>query len=78
MVAEPAGEGHADSTYVKAHRASAGASAASEGPQGQGIGSARGGRAAKIHALVDGDGKPVAILWTPASMHGSRVLSRCF
>ncbi|MCL1914252.1 MAG: hypothetical protein FWG10_10355 [Eubacteriaceae bacterium] len=72
IAAEPAGEGHVDSTYEKAHRAAAGAAASSEGPKGQGIGSARGGRAAKIHTLVDGGGRPVAILWTPASMHDSK------
>ncbi|MCL1913258.1 MAG: IS5 family transposase [Eubacteriaceae bacterium] len=72
IAAGPAGEGHVDSTYAKGHRASAGAAASSEGSRGQGIDSARGGRAAKTHALADGGGKPVAILWTPASMHDGK------
>src|SRR6516165_7062455 len=45
-----------DSTIVKAHRA---ASGAKRGEKKQAIGISRGGRTTKIHAVVDGKGRPL-------------------
>ena|GEM_PF-2212279 len=78
IAAEPVGEGHIDSTYIKARCAPSGAAVSPEGSLGQGIDLACGGRATKIYALVDGGGEPVAIMWTPANMHGSRAAAPLF
>ena len=51
-----------DSTSVKAHRHSAGARGKGE----EAIGSSRGGRGTKIHAVCDGLGYPLAFELTPA------------
>ncbi len=55
-----------DSSAVQAHRSAAGArkSPAKTGDQEQAIGRSRGGRTTKIHALVDGEGRPHALLLT--------------
>ena len=55
-----------DSTAVKAHRSSAGARRSPEkrGDQEQAIGRSRGGRTTKIHAIVDDEGRPHALLLT--------------
>jgi transposase len=54
-----------DSTAVKAHRCASG------GPGGeaaQAIGRSRGGRGTKVHAVVDGKGRPCALLLTGAQV----------
>ena len=48
-----------DSTHVKVHRC---ASHPAGGPAAQAMGTTRGGRNTKIHAVVDGAGKPVRLL----------------
>jgi putative transposase len=48
-----------DSTTAKAHRSAAG------GTEEQAIGRSRGGRTTKIHAVVDGQGRPLAFEITP-------------
>lgn len=50
-----------DSTHAKAHRCAAGG----KGADAQAIGHSRGGRITKLRALVDGMGRPVAIVITP-------------
>ena len=51
-----------DSTTAKAHRSAAGGKG---GPILQAIGRSRGGRTTKIHAVVDGCGRPIALKITP-------------
>src|SRR5882724_2780185 len=59
-----------DSTTVKAHRAAAGAEG---GESKQAIGISRGGRTSKIHALIDGKGRPLRIIVTGGQVHDSKV-----
>ncbi|WP_408901882.1 IS5 family transposase [Plastoroseomonas hellenica] len=49
-----------DSTYVKAHRCATGG----KGARAQALGISRGGRTTKIHALSDGQGRPLAFALT--------------
>ncbi|MET0374766.1 MAG: IS5 family transposase [Rhizorhabdus sp.] len=51
-----------DSTHVKAHRSAAGGKG---GPHAQAIGSSRGGRNTKVHAITDRYGRPLAFHLTP-------------
>jgi hypothetical protein len=55
-----------DSTAVKPHRSSAGARESPEkrGIKSRAIGRSRGGRTTKIHAIVDDEGRPHALLLT--------------
>ncbi|MDI6029569.1 IS5 family transposase, partial [Corticibacterium sp. UT-5YL-CI-8] len=54
-----------DSTHVKAHRSAQGSKG---GPWTQAIGTSRGGRTSKIHALADDRGRPVAFALTPGNV----------
>jgi hypothetical protein len=61
-----------DSTIVKAHRAASGAKG---GKKNQAIGISRGGRTTKIHAVVDGKGRPLNFQrhwWTGPRQPGRR------
>src|SRR5262245_18934535 len=60
-----------DSTIVKAHRA---ASGAKRGEKNQAIGISRGGRTTKIHAVVDGKGRPLNFTVTGGQVHDSQVV----
>ena len=60
-----------DSTIVKAHRA---ASGAKRGEKKQAIGISRGGRTTKIHAVVDGKGRPLNFSVTGGQVHDSQVV----
>lgn len=59
-----------DSTIVKAHRAAAGAKG---GERYQAIGISRGGRSTKIHALVDGKGRPLHFVVTGGQVQDNQV-----
>ena len=54
-----------DSTTAKAHRSAAGGKG---GTSEQAIGRSRGGRTTKIHAVVDGVGRPIAFEITPCQL----------
>ena len=54
-----------DSTHAKAHRCAAGGEG---GAHAQAIGRSRGGRTTKVHALVDGRGRAVALEITPGQL----------
>ncbi|WP_246429939.1 IS5 family transposase [Rhodobium orientis] len=59
------GELSFDSSHVKAHRSAQG----SKGGRGtQAIGTSRGGRTSKIHALADDQGRPIAFALTPGNI----------
>ena len=60
-----------DSTYCKAHQASAGARKTSGA---QAIGITRGGLNTKIHALCDALGNPLRFLLTPGQRHDSKAV----
>jgi transposase len=60
-----------DSTIVKAHRA---ASGAKRGEKNQAIGISRGGRTTKIHAVVDGKGRPLNFTVTGGEVHDNQVV----
>ncbi|MFZ0693640.1 MAG: IS5 family transposase [Alphaproteobacteria bacterium] len=60
-----------DSTIVKAHRAASGAKG---GEKNQAIGISRGGRSTKIHAIVDGKGRPLNFIVTGGQVHDSQVV----
>ena len=60
-----------DSTVVKAHRA---ASGGKRGEKNQAIGVSRGGRTTKIHAVVDGKGRPLSFTVTGGQVHDSQVV----
>src|SRR5262252_1085996 len=60
-----------DSTIVKAHRAASGAKG---GEKNQAIGISRGGRTTKIHAVVDGKGRPLNFSVTGGQVHDSQVV----
>ena len=53
-----------DSSHVKAHRSAQGSK---RGAWTQAIGTSRGGRTSKIHALADDQGRPVAFALTPGN-----------
>src|SRR5215472_3710352 len=55
-----------DSTIVRAHQHSAGASKKDEN---QALGRSKGGLSTKIHALVDALGNPLRFLLTPGQVH---------
>src|SRR5262245_9468092 len=59
-----------DSTIVKAHRSASGA----KGGKNQAIGISRGGRTTKIHAVVDGKGRPLNFIVTGGQVHDSQVV----
>ena len=59
-----------DSTVVKAHRAASGG----KGEKNQAIGVSRGGRTAKIHAIVDSKGRPLSFTVTGGQVHDSQVI----
>ena len=65
-VAEPGDVHLIDSTTAKAHRSAAGAKG---GAQAQAIGRSRGGRTTKIHAVVDGQGRPLAFTLSAGHRH---------
>jgi hypothetical protein len=57
-------------THVKANRSAAGEK---RGEKAQAVGRSRGGRNAKIHALADAKGRPIAVLLTGGEAHDSAV-----
>ena len=61
-----------DSTIVKAHRAASGA----KGGRRIRIGISRGGRTTKIHAVVDGKGRPLNFSVTGGQVHDSQVVEQ--
>jgi hypothetical protein len=42
-----------------------------------GIGTSRGGRNTKLHAVCDVKGRPLVLLLTPGNMHDMRVAKAC-
>ena len=54
-----------DSSFIKAHRSAAGGAG---GAKVQAIGSSRGGRTTKIHAVTDLDGRPYVFVLTPGNV----------
>lgn len=66
-----------DGTYVKAHRASAGAKKDPGHDDHQCIGVSRGGRSTKIHAVVDGLGYPLVLELTGGQVHDGVMLQKC-
>jgi transposase len=54
-----------DSSHVKAHRSAQGSKG---GAWAQAIGTSRGGRTSKIHALADDQGRPIAFALTPGNI----------
>ncbi len=55
-----------DSTHIKAHRSAGGGK---RGAYLQAIGQSRGGRTSKLHALSDGQGRPLALLLTAGNIN---------
>lgn len=55
-----------DGSYVRVHQDGAPPIEASED---QGVGTSRGGRSTKIHALVDLKGRPIKLIITPGNHH---------
>ena len=68
-VGGPPAEVLLDSTHVKAQRCAAGGKG---GFRAQALGVSRGGRTTKIHALSDGQGRPLAFLLTGGRAADSR------
>ena len=67
-----------DGTYIKAHRASAGAKKGAPGDDyHQHIGISRGGRSTKIHAVVDGLGYPLVLELTGGQVNDGLMLQKC-
>ncbi len=63
-----------DSTHMKAHRS---AEEEKGGPCQQAIGIRRGGRNSKLHALTDGEGRPLRFLLTGGNRWIAAQPTRC-